>query len=343
MSAQPNLIDTEKMVAHLRARAINVERREILVSKLSGSDQEGDLTLPPNCDGLGRVRHFKHKTAKGWPSNPLPIEPARQALGLPPEHSEMTAQVFQNAACPWRCWYCFVPYNLLSANPARSVWATAEHLVALYEKDEHRPMIIDLSGGSPDLIPEWTVWMMRALKEAELANATYLWSDDNLSTTFLFDKLSFGDIEDLQSYQNYGRVCCFKGFDEASFTFNTQADASGYLRQFEIMQRMLKLDIDLYGYITLTSPRTSDLSGQISAFFDQLQAIHPNLPLRIIPLRISAYGPVHARMNDERTLSLALQEEAIACWNNEITARFANDLRTMPIYNVPIKAFGAAG
>jgi organic radical activating enzyme len=102
----------------------------------------------------------------------------------------MEAQVFQNAACAWRCWYCFVPYNLLNADPKRSAWLSAEELVALYKHDEQRPQIIDLSGGSPDLVPEWVPWMMQALSSAGLDRATYLWSDDNLSTRYLFEKLS---------------------------------------------------------------------------------------------------------------------------------------------------------
>ena len=324
------------MIERLRPRAIKTESREILVSQLSGSDQEADLTLPPNCSGLGRVRHFKHETAAGWPANPLPIEPARRALNLTTPHPEMTAQVFQNAACPWRCWYCFVPYNLLSADPSRSVWVTAEHLVDLYQAEDSPPLIIDLSGGSPDLIPEWTVWMMRALEDAGISEQTYLWSDDNLSTTFLFDKLSPQDLDRLQAYQNYGRVCCFKGFDEASFVFNTQAHPSGFQRQFQIMAQMLTLEIDLYGYITLTSLEQNDIEGRVSSFFDDLQRLHHNLPLRIIPLRIGAYGPVHARMNEDRQKSIALQDDVIASWNEEIQKRFSAEQRAMPIYNIDL-------
>ena len=80
----------------------------------------------------------------------------------------MTAQVFQNAACAWRCWYCFVPYNLLSADPDRGEWLTADDLVQLYRNDAERPLVIDLTGGSPDLVPEWIPWMMRALADAGL-------------------------------------------------------------------------------------------------------------------------------------------------------------------------------
>src|ERR1044072_2715220 len=165
MNAQAKPIHTTRMSEHLRTRVVDVPSRKLLVARLSGSEQESDLSFPPNCNGFGRVRHFKQETSPGWPSNPLPIIPACRALGM---HASpmMTAQVFQNAACAWRCWYCFVPYNLLSADPKRSAWFTSAELVELYQAEPNRAAIIDLSGGSPDLVPEWTVWMMEALSDA---------------------------------------------------------------------------------------------------------------------------------------------------------------------------------
>src|SRR5690349_12409002 len=106
------LIDTQRVSSMYRDRLIDVEGRRLLITRLAGSEQEADLTLPPNCGGYGRVRHFRRATSDGWPLNPLPIDPACAALGMP-QADEIRAQAFQNAACNWRCWYCFVPFNLL--------------------------------------------------------------------------------------------------------------------------------------------------------------------------------------------------------------------------------------
>jgi uncharacterized Fe-S cluster-containing radical SAM superfamily protein len=336
MTGAAKAIDTAKMSDHLRARGIDVPGRKILISRLGGSEQEGDLHIPPNCGGYGRVRHFKLATSDGWPSNPLPIVPACKALGLavPPM---MTAQVFQNAACAWRCWYCFVPYNLLSADPRRSDWLTPEALVQLYSAEKDQPCIIDLSGGSPDLVPEWTVWMMEALEAAGLAPTTFLWTDDNLSTEYLFDELSKEQLARLTGYRNYGRVCCFKGFDAASFEFNTQANAVGFDRQFKIMRRLLDLGLDTYGYITLTGPSAHDLSGKISYLFDRLQTLDVNLPLRIVPLEIRSFAPMAQRMKSEHQDSIAVQAQAIVEWNTQIEQRFTAELRALDIASVPLK------
>ena len=336
MSASTGKIDTDRFAKILRDRSVNVEGREILISMLAGSEQEADISEPVNCDGLGRIRHFKERTAEGWPANPLPIAPAMKALGEFGPQDRINAQVFQNAACPWRCWYCFVPYNLLSANDTKAKWVTSEELVELYALEPDRPKMIDLSGGSPDLVPEWSVWMMEALEKAELEQKTYLWSDDNLSTNYLFEKLSKSQLDKLQEYKNYGRVCCFKGFDEASFTFNTQATSDAFEKQFEVMAKNLQLDIDLYGYLTLTASEDKNIEQKMSNFVDKLQELSPNLPLRIIPLRIGTYGPVLGRMTQDRSNSLDVQETAIQCWNKELNSRFSDSQRDTSICEVKL-------
>jgi uncharacterized Fe-S cluster-containing radical SAM superfamily protein len=338
LAAKP--IDTERFAAQLRERAIDLEGGRVLISRLAGSGQEVDLTLPANCSGYGRVRHFRLATAQGWPANPLPIAPACRALGISPVPDLMTALVFQNAACAWRCWYCFVPEELLKADPARSEWFTAADLVDLYRQIPDAPRIIDLSGGSPDLVPEWTPWMMRALAEAGLAESTYLWTDDNLSTTYLFDALSSSDLNLLRSYRNYGRVCCVKGFDARSFAFNTRAAPQDYDRQFEILGRVIGLGLDVYGYVTLTSSHDDGITQGVANLIDRLQAIEPNFPLRMIPLRIQVFTPVEQRLARDavRDRSLAVQEEAIAAWTLELERRFSPDLRTLAICDVPLLA-----
>ena len=337
IAAKP--IDTRRFAAQLRARAIDLAGGRVLISRLAGSGQEVDLTLPTNCNGYGRVRHFRLATAPGWPANPLPIAPACRALGIAPVPELMTALVFQNAACAWRCWYCFVPEELLKADPDRSKWFTAMELVDLYRQIPDPPRIIDLSGGSPDLVPEWTPWMMRALTDAGLAESTYLWTDDNLSTTYLFDTLSPGDLAILRDYRNYGRVCCIKGFDARSFAFNTRAAPEDYGRQFDVLRRVVAFGIDVYGYVTLTSSHDDGIALGVADLMDRLQAIDFNYPLRVIPLRIEVFTPVEQRvaLDAVRERSLSVQEEAIAAWKSEIAKRFPTDLRALEICDVSLQ------
>jgi len=113
------LIDTDKFSSTLRDKSVDTVNRRLLITRLEGSEQESDFTVPANCGGLGRIRHFNRETSAGWPDNPLPIDPACRALQLPPTDS-VRAQVFQNASCNWRCWYCYVPFPLLNGDPTKS-------------------------------------------------------------------------------------------------------------------------------------------------------------------------------------------------------------------------------
>ena len=177
-------IDTEKFSSVLRAKGIDTASKRVLMTRFAGSEQSHDLILPPNCGGFGRIHHFRRSQGDDWVSNPLPIDPALHALDLP-EADAIQVQVFQNAICSWRCWYCFVDYKLLSANPANSELKTVDELIDLYLLEPSRPRIIDLSGGQPDLVPEWGLWFADALKSRGLDKDIYLWTDDNLTSHHL--------------------------------------------------------------------------------------------------------------------------------------------------------------
>lgn len=329
-----NTIKTAPAARKMRSQLVRTGGRSVLLSRLDGSAQEADLTVPPNCGGVGRVRHFRRATAAGWPENPLPIDPAAKALGLP--STEMVrAQVFQNAACAWRCWYCYVPFELLAGDEARSEWVGAADMVARYAAEPDPPRILDLSGGSPDLTPEWVLWTMQELRAARLEADTYLWSDDNLSTDFFFDELSAAERRIIAGYRNYGRVCCFKGFDEASFSFNTTADAAAYDDQFARFARYLDAGLDLYAYVTLTGPSAETVPDAVEAFVDRLQSISPTLPLRTVPLRIEPFGPLLARrQRRDVDQALAVQEAAIARWTDILALRFDKGQRATSIADV---------
>lgn len=329
-------IDTDRFSQKMRARATVLEDRGILITNFYGSTQEGDLTVPPNCDGHGRVRHFRRVTNPNWPPDPLPMEPACRALGLE-TRDRIRAQVFQIAACNWRCWYCFVDYRLLSADQRYAAFLTPKELIDSYLKESDRPLVIDLSGGHPDLVPEWVPWMMQELEARGLDRETYLWSDDNLSTDFFWKHLNREDIDLICGYSHYGRVCCFKGFDGISFSFNTRATPNLFDRQFELMERLLRLGLDLYCYTTFTTPIANEIDEPMARFVDRLQQLDPNLPLRTVPLEIGIYGPVEDRLHSVPSVALDNQYRAVEAWLRELETRYSGQELNRPITEVPLR------
>ena len=74
-------------------------------------------------------------------------------------------------------------------------------------------------------------------------------------------------------------------------------------------------------------------------FVDRLQALHPNLPLRTVPLKIGAFGVVKKRLdvNDERYAAVEHQKRAIEAWKRELETRFSSTKRAMSIVDVEMR------
>lgn len=331
-----NYLNSNKISESFRTKAIDLNDKRILITNFENSDQEKDFTEPANCHGFGRIRHFKLSDETDWPLNPLPILPALKALKLA-KSEILRAQVFQNSVCNWRCWYCFVDFKLLSGNKSYSDFLSCETLLDYYLEQDNPPAVIDLTGGQPDLTPEWTVWMMEALNSKGLSKSVYLWSDDNLSNDYLWRFLTPKQLTLIQNYPMYGRVCCFKGIDELSFSYNTGAPPSLFHNQFVIWERLLKLGIDLYSYLTLPSPTTNDLKGSINKFFDRIQNIDEMYPLRIVPLKIQKFLPVVGRIKAVHEDLLEGQQMAIYLWKEELEKRFSKEMIDKDITEIPTK------
>jgi hypothetical protein len=200
-------------------------------------------------------------------------------------------------------------------------------------KENSRPAIIDLSGGQPDLVPEWTVWMLEEIKARGLSKKIFVWSDDNLSNDFLWRFLPDADLKILRDSPNYARVGCFKGYDPDSFGFNTSAEPSLFFEQFKLMRRLVLAGFDVYGYATFTSANAKDVRGKVRAFVDKLQSeVHELFPLRTIPLRIREFTPMVQRRQPEQAIALEVQEEAAKAWCEELEARFDADTRSRAVF-----------
>ena len=197
--------------------------------------------------------------------------------------------------------------------------------------------MVDLTGGQPDLVPEWVPWTMEALERARSRPDVFLWSDDNLSNDFFWRYLSDAQIDRVATWRNYGKVCCFKGFDSRSFSFNTSAPEELFDRQFTLMSRLLDLGLDLYAYATLTAEDASDVANSVPRFIDRLQELDPNLPLRTVPLEIKVFSPVRRRLDTQMTASLENQWRAVEVFKSEVERRFTSEMRALPITAVPLR------
>lgn len=322
-----------------RKRFIDVENQKILLAKIEGSEQEQDLTEKPTCGGYARIHHFKRQI-KDWINDPLPIDPANKYFGLPYNEPQINVQVFQLPICNMNCWYCFVPDNLKNLSDQNSKWFSTSEIVDHLEMQCKDKTVIDLSGGNPELTPEWPLWLARELKKRNLDKKYYIWSDDTLSTESMFTYLSEDEIKELASYKNYGKVCCFKGFDEESYEYNCMLKKEFYYKSFKTLKKYIEYGFDVYGYITLTTNSIRNIKERIANFMDKVQKeISFYFPLRIIPLKIFQFTPTMGRMikNPDSKKAIDNQNIAIKAWCDEIKKRFTTEEIQQNICEIKIK------
>ncbi|MFI3163497.1 MAG: radical SAM protein [Bacillota bacterium] len=322
-----------------REKFIDVNNFKILVSKIAESEQEQDLSKKATCNGYARTHHFKREVIN-WVEDPLPIDPANHYFGKTIKENLITAEVFQMSYCNMDCWYCFVPDNLKQARVEMSKWMSCSEIIDELEKYCLGNTVIDLSGGNPELTPEWPLWLLREIEKRGLSAKYYVWSDDTLSSCSMELYLSTDEIHELASYRNYGKVCCFKGFNEYSYTYNSGISGKNFLKSFDYLKRYIDYGFDVYGYITLTIDTLENLENEISNFFDLVESrCCKNFLLRIIPLKIFIFAPTKNRLDvtDCYYSGINNQEKVLDAWVKELGKRFSKEELTKSIVSVKIR------
>ena len=308
---------------------------DFLITEVGTSEQD-KLRLGVNCDGFGRIRVFKQNKDTDWISNPLPFSPYAFVMGKT-KVEELPIQVFQLAKCNLNCWWCFLPDEYKKCKSNHSRWFSVDELLELYMRDARdKTSVIDLSGGNPELVPEFVLSFMMGLEKLKLSDV-YLWSDDVLTTDYLFTKLSQQQIDYMSNYSKYGKVACFKGIDDESFLFNTCSNVSLFREQLIMAKKYIDIGFDIYFYVVLTVPDITNISSKISYFFDCLQRISHYLPLRVIPIKIKEFSTNSHRISTSRKKSITNQFKVLNVWNEELSKRYSTFELTRDISLQPIK------
>lgn len=313
----------EQKDEQLRSKAVDLKNGMFLMTKFKNSVQMSDITLGSNCNDFGRVHHFNYHKNNNWMPNPLPHQPVGEFFGKEmPDILE--AEIFQLSVCNFHCWYCFVDKNLRKGDRKYSDMVSAEHLLSLVKK-ENRPPVIVLSGGQPELVPEYQLWFLKARKEMGMDKSHFIWSDDNLSNDFFWTKLTDEQREFMRNEQGYARVACLKGYDPESFAFNTGMPKQMFFQQICRLARLYHAGFNQYGYVTLTTLTCKDLNSKIPYLFDKIQTeISEEFLLRVIPLEIFQYN---VNSNKFQKQAAQNQYKVLDVWQKELGNRFSTSIR----------------
>ncbi len=307
----------------LRERAIDFAHKKIRMSRFEHSTQQQDMTLPSNCGDFGRIHHFKLHPSSHWIENPLPHKPACDYFKEPlPEI--LPVQLFQLSVCNINCWYCFVDKKLRSGNPKHSEFCSPTDLLKM-ACQENQPRVIVLSGGQPDLVPEYNLWFLEAREALNMEKTHFIWTDDNLSTDLFFKTITSDQMDYMIKRPGYARVGCLKGFDASSAAFNTRTNLNFFNEQMRRLKQLTQLGFNQYAYVTLTTPDVDKIDLRIGKFFDRIQKeISEDFPLKMVPLEIYKYA-----VNSNRYKDLAAQNQytVLKSWIKEMNCRFKNKIQ----------------
>lgn len=336
MVAKAKLLDSDLLADRMRPLLRRGSR--VLIANLAGTAEADDPYTVLNCGGFGRIRSFERF---GFHA-PLgdDIESTRTRAFLMRSDAPIFAtqtQVFQLAGCSWRCWYCYVDEDRLSANPRIGSMLSAAELVELYIAETERPQIIDLSGGQPDLLPSWPVEVLRALSSRPECSRVNVRSEDNLTGRLLSEALPSDSLKELIETEFYTRIGCFKGFDEDSFKFNTRSEGRGYERQFVCARDIIDLGIPFFAYATFTGLDLTNIEQKMALFVDNLQRVHHNLPLRVVPLKVTPAAAWSGRELTDHALAESVERAAVDAWVEQICSRYTEAERRVPLSAIALR------
>ena len=243
---------------------------------------------------------------------------------------KLDVQMIEVAKCNLHCWWCYLPDEIRHINEKYMQWFTASELLDMILEQNKDCKCIDISGGNPELTPELVYDFMMELEKRELSDKILIFSDDVLSTDYLLnfdqDKLKY-----MINYKNYAKVCCFKGFDPDSYSFNTLTDKAGFKNQLSRLKKYIELGFDTYCYVTFTCKDLDNVDEKIENFIESLQAISYYLPLRVVPIKIEKFSAVIPRLNDTRELSIENQYEVLDTWNTKVKKLYKTSDRSKNI------------
>lgn len=281
----------------LHQKVIDAPHHRLRMTKFSNSLQKSDLSSPTNCDDFGRVHHFRRFPSPHWIENPLPQKPVSEFFGTPMQ-DVLPVQLFQLSVCNINCWYCFVDKKLRQGNPQHSAFRSPYSLLK-QARQENRPPVIVLSGGQPDLAPEYNLWFLQAREALNMTKTHFIWTDDNLSTDLFLDGLSSQQQTYMLAQKGYARVGCLKGFDSESAAFNARTNLSFFDAQMKRLKRLVQMGFNQYAYVTLTTPTVDKIDAKMNHFMDRIQTeIGEQFLARVVPLEIYKYNTNSDRYQD---------------------------------------------
>lgn len=266
-----------------------------------------------NHEGFGRIRNFKYFSFH----IKTDILDRRRFLRLNEAGkwcNQFQSQVFQIGVCPLRCRYCFVDKENLDGTNPYSKFLKPIEVLQMFLESWPNVRNLDLSGGSPDLCPEFLFELLTEIERANLKGKMTIWVESNLDINY-YSKLSRNKLEYIVTFPNFHLLCSLKGWDSSSVAYNTRNTTSFDL-QLEGLHFFHQQNFPFSVYLVFIGHKIAD-NQEVAALYSQLKRISCELPERCIPLYIKKFH-AQGKSGSEFTNTYDEQKRAANWWDAQI-------------------------
>lgn len=269
----------------VRDHVYRVSDGAVLFANLLDTQEAADSCHQINHGGFGRIRIFKNFSFH----IETDILERRKFFRLSSEGEwcdQFQTQVFQIGVCPFRCRYCFVDReNLDGTNPNSSFFKPTDILQMFLES---WPNIcnLDLSGGSPDLCPEFLFELLTEIERINLKGKVTIWVESNLDIRY-YSKFPLDKINYISTFPNFHLLCSLKGWNTSSVAYNTRNTAS-FDKQLDGLGFFIQHNFPLSVYLVFIGQKIADYN-EVVTLFQQLYHISHELPEYCVPLYIKKF------------------------------------------------------
>lgn len=284
-----------------------------LFANLLNTKEATDSYHEVNHEGFGRIRNFKHFLFH----IETDVMERRKFLRLNEVgkwSNQFQSQVFQIGVCPLRCRYCFVDKENLDGTNPQSAFLKPVDVIQMFLESWPNIRNLDISGGSPDLCPEFLFKLLSEIERVDLKGRITIWVESNLDVNY-YSKMSKNVIEYIATFPNFHLLCSLKGWDSTSVTYNTR-NMMSFDQQLEGLRFFCQHHFPLSVYLVFIGHKIAD-SKEVASLYSQLKHISFELPERCIPLYIKKF---HAQGNlgDKFINTYDDQKRAASWWDEKI-------------------------
>lgn len=222
--------------------------------------------------------------------------------------------------CPLNCWYCYIEeclksncnictvekycdQNMKAQKGIKEDWFSAKKIVdgfveqrKLDKENGLSSNILRITGGEPFLAAELLLEILDELKDRQLHEEVFLWTETNLIPLIVQDNdetiVSDELLNKLAAYHNFCVHPCFHGLNENNFEEVTGQMIDDFNLLLNAFKRLLDAGIDIYPTFgsNMSSPE------DVERFYDRISGINELLPLRFCLIEYDLdYNPVKWR------------------------------------------------